>query len=82
MQLKVSIPILGTPNLAVKIQERYKKTKILYKNKRTNILYKNKRLPPVTLLSKLNIESEHNNAVSKRKNHNITLIFLFLSILR
>ena len=75
MQLKVSIPILGTPNLGAKIQERYKKSNIFYRDKRTNILYKNKRLPPVTLLSKLNFESEHNNAVSKRKNHNITHIF-------
>ena len=43
--------------------------------KKTNILHKNKKLPSVTLFSKLNVESEHINAVNRTKSHS-TLIFL------
>ena len=48
----------------------------------TNVLRKNKKLPSVTLFSKMNIESEHMNAISRTKNCHGTLIFLFPSILR
>ena len=33
------------------------------RKRETNVLYRNKKLPSITLFSKLNIESEHNNAV-------------------
>ena len=33
-------------------------------------------MPPVTLFGKLNIESEHINAVNRTKNYHSTLIFL------
>ena len=61
------IPILGTHNLGMQIQERQKK--------KANVLHKNKNLPHVILFSQLNIESEHINTVNKTKTYHRTLIF-------
>ena len=46
------------------------------RKRKSNVLQKNKKLPSVTLFSRLNIESEHINAVNRTKNYHSTLIFL------
>ena len=38
------------------------------KKRKTSVLHKNKKLSSVTLFTKLNIESEHINAINRLKN--------------
>ena len=44
-------------------------------------MHKNKKLPSVTLFRKLNIESEHLNAVHRTKNYHSTLVSVVFSTL-
>ena len=46
------------------------------RTRKTNVLHKNEQLPSITLFSKLNLESEHINAVNRTKIYHSTLIFL------
>ena len=47
------------------------------RKRKPKILNENKKLPSVTLASKLNIESEHINAVNRTKNYHGALIVRF-----